>query len=137
KDRSESSSAERRYSSGWPTSRNERRRSLPLSEKTRIEVYLPDVPKRAYQDLLDTLVREFTHTFGGCTILRGIEGRYLSQMGLVMADRINLVFTDVPILPEEDFALLSQYADYLRSTVAEGLEEEAVLIAAIKVYHAV
>lgn len=109
---------------------------MPLSEKTRIEVYLPDVPKRAYQDLLDILVREFTHTFGGCTILRGIEGSYLSQLGLVMADRINLVFTDVPLLPEEDFALLSQYADYLRSTVAEGLEEEAVLIAAIKVYHA-
>jgi hypothetical protein len=47
---------------------------LPLSEKARIEVYLPDLARFAYQDLLDTLEREFTYTFGGCTIVRGLEG---------------------------------------------------------------
>jgi hypothetical protein len=45
---------------------------LPLSEKARIEVYLPDVPRPAYQDLLAALEQEFTYTFGGCTTLRGL-----------------------------------------------------------------
>jgi hypothetical protein len=46
---------------------------LPLSEKARIEVYLPDLPAPAYRELLDVLNREFTYTFGGCSILQGQE----------------------------------------------------------------
>jgi hypothetical protein len=34
------------------TRRGGRRASLPLSERARIEVYLPDVPRATYQDLL-------------------------------------------------------------------------------------
>lgn len=49
---------------------------LPLSEKARIEVYLPDLPARAYRELLDALNREFTYTFGGCSILQGLAGSY-------------------------------------------------------------
>jgi hypothetical protein len=64
---------------------------LPLSEKARIEVYLPDQPQPAYQDLLEAFDREFTHTFGGCTIIRGIDGSYLSQRGSKVRDRINLI----------------------------------------------
>ena len=47
---------------------------MPLSEKARIEVYLPDLPRRAYQDLLASLEREFSYSFGGCTTVRGLEG---------------------------------------------------------------
>jgi hypothetical protein len=40
--------------SGWRrSSGNERSGSLPLSERARVEVCLPDLPKQAYQDLLD------------------------------------------------------------------------------------
>ena len=53
---------------------------MPLSEKARVEVYLPDLPKASYQDLLDALDREFTFAFGGCTILRGLEGSYLAAL---------------------------------------------------------
>ena len=42
---------------------------MPLSEKTRIEVYLPDLPLPAYQKLLEALRREFTHSFGGSTMM--------------------------------------------------------------------
>lgn len=35
---------------------------MPLSEKARIEVYLPDLPTPAYRDLLDALDQEFTYT---------------------------------------------------------------------------
>jgi hypothetical protein len=34
---------------------------LPLSEQARIEVYLPGLPKPSYQELLETLDREFTY----------------------------------------------------------------------------
>ena len=42
---------------------------MPLSEKARIEVYLPDVSRPEYQELLAELEQEFTYTFGGCTTL--------------------------------------------------------------------
>jgi hypothetical protein len=35
---------------------------LPLFEKARIEVYLPDVPRQAYSDLLSALEEEFSYT---------------------------------------------------------------------------
>jgi hypothetical protein len=53
---------------------------LPLFEKARIEVYLPDLPKPAYQDLLDALEQEFTYTFGGATILRAESSPVLSEV---------------------------------------------------------
>ncbi len=67
---------------------------MPLSEKARVEVYLPDLPRAAYQDLLSALAQEFTYTFGGCTIVRGLDGSYLSHPGLQIQDRINLIYTD-------------------------------------------
>ena len=109
---------------------------MPLSEKARIEVYLPDVPRPAYQDLLAALEQEFTYTFGGCTTVRGLEGNYLSHLGLRTRDRINLVYTDAPFAFEENFEIISAYADKLNEAAFAALEEEAVLVAVIKVFHA-
>jgi len=109
---------------------------LPLSEKARIEVYLPDLPKPAYQDLLAALEQEFTYTFGGCTILHALNGSYLSRSGLRVQDRVNLIYTDPPFPFEENFASISRYADELREAAFEALEEEAVLVVAFKVHHA-
>jgi hypothetical protein len=109
---------------------------LPLSEKARIEVYLPDLPRRAYQDLLDVLEQEFSYPFGGCTLLRGLEGNYLSRLGPIMRDRINLLYSDIPFALEENVAQLSRYTDELRQAAFEALEEEAMLVAVFKVYHA-
>ena len=109
---------------------------MPLSEKARVEVYLPDLPRAAYQDLLNELAQEFTYTFGGCTIIRGLDGSYLSQAGLQIQDRINLIYTDTPYAFEEHFEIVSAYADSLKSAVNTALEEEAVLITVAKIYHA-
>jgi hypothetical protein len=98
-------------------------------------VYLPDLPQPAYEDLLDTLDREFTYTFGGCTIVRGLAGSYLSRHGLILKDRINLVITDTPLIFDEDFANISRYTDHVRQAAFEALQEEAVLVAAYPVYH--
>jgi hypothetical protein len=82
------------------------------------------------------LEREFSYTFGGCTTLRGLEGNYLSRIGAVMRDRINVVYTDTPFAFEEHFGRLGRYADELREAASEALEEEAVLIVVSRVYHA-
>lgn len=109
---------------------------MPLSEKARIEIYLPDLPTGAYAHLLEALDREFTYTFGGCTIIRGLHGSYLSRLGLRMRDRINLLYSDTPFAFEENFARISRYVDELRDAAHEALDEEAVLVVVLRVYHA-
>lgn len=109
---------------------------MPLSEKARIEVYLPDLPPPAYQDLLEAFDREFTYTFGGCTSIRRIEGSYLSARGARVRDRINLIYTDTPYSFEDYFETLSRYAEEVRHAAFLALNEEAVLVAVFKVYHA-
>lgn len=109
---------------------------MPLSEKVRIEVYLPDLPRAAYQDLLDALEREFTYTFGGCTIVRGLDGSYLSRAGSQIQDRINLIYTDTPYAFEEYAKIVATYADKLKSAAFIALQEETILVAVLKVYHA-
>lgn len=109
---------------------------MPLSEKARIELYLPDLPKPEYHDLLEALDREFAYTFGGASIVRGIEGSYLSQSGAQIRDRINLIYTDTPFAFRENLPRLSQYADQLREAAFAALQEEAVLVVVIPVYHA-
>ncbi|HSS21150.1 MAG TPA: hypothetical protein VLL54_13835 [Pyrinomonadaceae bacterium] len=109
---------------------------MPLSEKTRVEVYLPDLPRTAYQVSLTTLAQEFTYTFGGCTIVRGLDGSYLSQAGSQIQDRINLIYADTPYEFEKNFKVVSAYADKLKATIDTALSEEAVLVTVAKIYHA-
>ena len=108
---------------------------MPLSEKARVEVYIPDSPRPAYRRLLKGLDREFTHTFGGCTILRGINGSYLSRKGLFVRDRINLIYTDTSFSIRDDLERFSRYAEALRLGVDRALDEEAVLVVTYTVYH--
>jgi hypothetical protein len=109
---------------------------LPLSEKARIEVYVPDLPQETYQNLLGALAQEFTYTFGGATIMRGLDGRYLSRAGLQVEDRFHLIYTDTPFAFDEHVARLSRYADALRDAAFEALAEEAILVVVLKIYHA-
>jgi hypothetical protein len=94
------------------------------------------LPRAAYQNLLNALTREFTYTFGGCTIVHGLDGSYLSQAGLQIQDRINLIYTDTPYAFEENFETVSMYVDRLKAATFAALEEEAVLVAVVEVYHA-
>jgi hypothetical protein len=109
---------------------------LPLSERARIEVYLPDLPRQAYQDLLVALEEEFSYAFGGCTTIQGLEGHYLSQGGTIVRDRVNLVYTDTPFSFQEHYSALSRYADEVREAAYRALDEEAVLIAVLALHHA-
>ena len=110
---------------------------MPLSATGRIEVYLPDLLKPSYQKLQQAFDDEFTYTFGGCTIVRGLDGSYLSNFVEKIPDRINLIYTDTPYSFQENADLLSNYTDEIRKAAFEALDEEAILVVVLQVYHSV
>lgn len=110
---------------------------MPLSAKARVEIYLPDLPNAIYRDVLLTFSREFTSTFGGCTIIEGLKGSYLSHQGQVISDRINLVYTDTPFDFQKNRKSIAGYAEAIRKAADAALEEEAILVAVLQVYHSV
>ena len=116
---------------------SERSGSLPLLERVRVEVYLPDLPSSEYQNLLRSFEEEFTYAFGFSSIVRGLEGSYLSESGERIPDRINLLYSDVPLALSTNFDSLAAYVGELRRAAIEALSEEAVLISVEQVYHAV
>jgi hypothetical protein len=52
-------------------------------------------------------------------------------------DRVNLIYTDAPFTFEEHIESISRYATELQRASFAALEEEAVLVAVLKVYHVV
>ena len=109
---------------------------MPLSEKTRIEVYLPGLPSQAYQDLRTSLEQEFTYTFGGCTTVHGLSGHYLSDLGLTVQDRVSLLYTDASLAFDGNWETWVRYAERLHRAAFQALDEEAILIVIFGVHHA-
>lgn len=110
---------------------------MPLLERARVEVYLPDMPATAaYYNLLEAFDQEFTYAFGGCTIVRGLDGSYLSRAGLKTPDRINLIYTDLPLALSINLESVARYTEELKQAALESLVEETVLVVVTQVYHA-
>ena len=110
---------------------------MPLLERVRVEVYLPDPHVTEYDNLLRSFEYEFTYTFGGCTIVRGLEGSYLSQYGHRITDQINVIYSDVPLALSLDFALVASYVREVKRASMDALTEEDVMIAVTQIYHAI
>ncbi len=110
---------------------------MPLLERARVEVYVPDLPAPHYRNLLLSFEEEFTYAFGGCTIVRGLDGSYLSRAGDKTPDRINLIYTDLPVALSTNFESAARYTDELKRAAFEVLSEETVLVAVGQIYHAV
>jgi hypothetical protein len=55
---------------------------------------------------------------------------------LHIQDRISLVYTDTPYAFEENFEIISLYADKLKAAAFAALEEDAILVVVMKAYHA-
>ena len=110
---------------------------MPLLERVRVEVYLPDPSQQKYDNLLRSLEEEFTYAFGGCTTVRGLRGSYLSNIGELIPDRINLIYSDVPLALSTRFDAVADYAKKVKRAAIEALTEEDVLISVEQVYHAV
>jgi hypothetical protein len=68
-------------------------------------------------------------------LVGGLSGNYLSQLDLSVQDRINLLYTDAPFTFDGGFGGLSRYTDALRETAFEALEEESILVVALRVCH--
>ena len=110
---------------------------MPLLERVRVEVYLPDPHVTEYDNLLRSIEYEFTYAFGGCTIVRGLEGSYLSRFGNRITDRINLVYSDVPLALSLDFALVAGYVREVKRASIDALNEEDVMVAVTQIYLAI
>ena len=109
---------------------------MPLLERARVEVYVPDLPAPHYRDLLLSFEEEFTYAFGGCTIVQGLSGSYLSRAGVKTPDRINLIYADLPVALSTNFESAARYADELEQAAFAVLNEESVLVAVGQIYHA-
>ena len=108
---------------------------MPLSERARIEIYLPTRKKSEYRRLYKAFEREFLHTFGGCTVIRNIEGFYLGSDNRKDTDKIDLVYADTPFDFDKNFKEFSKYTDALRASALEASEEESILIVVHRMYH--
>ena len=69
--------------------------------------------------------------------MRGLEGSYLSDSGDRIPDRINLIYSDVPLALSTNFGSVARYVGELKRAAMEALSEEAVLISVEQVYHSV
>jgi len=108
---------------------------LPLSEKIRIEIFIPDLPDPIYGRILEEFGDELSYAFGGCTVV-STSGKYRSASGLILPDRIDILFTDAPFKWETDRDVIERYAEGLRDIIEQTLkEEEAILISVYPVHH--
>jgi len=96
---------------------------LPLSEKVRIEIFIPDPSDPVYHDLLEELAAEVSYAFGGCTEVLA-SGKYRSFDGFIISDRISILFSDAPLLWERDRLALGQYVQWVRRAAQRALERE-------------
>lgn len=108
---------------------------MPLSEKVRMEIFIPDLLDPIYDRILEEFGDELSYAFGGCTVTSS-SGKYRSASGLILPDKINILFTDTPFEWEKDRAVIEQYAEELRDVIQRALKgEEAILITVHPIYH--
>jgi hypothetical protein len=60
---------------------------------------------------------------------------YRSFDGFIISDKINILFSDAPLLWERDRLALGQYIDWMKHAAERTLEEEVVLISVYPVFH--
>ncbi len=105
-----------------------RSNSLPRLEQVRVELYIPYLPMASYRNLLLSFEKEFTYAFGGCTIIRGLDGNYLSQAGVKTPHRISLIYTYLPLaFGATNFETAARYADELKQAAAEAFNSRSNL----------
>jgi hypothetical protein len=108
---------------------------LPLSEKVRIEIFIPDLPDPVYGRILEELGNELAYAYGGCTLLPA-QGKYRSSAGLILPDKISLLFADTPFAWSRDKLTIELYAQRIRLVVQRALTtEESILVLVYPVYH--
>ena len=108
---------------------------MPLSKRARVEIYVPSGAR--YGRLRTVLERELIYAFGGCTVVSGIKGNYLSADRTRETEPVDLVYADAPFDFDENLVWLSEYTDALKTVVLKTTGEESILIVVQEVYHSV
>ena len=109
---------------------------MPLSEKVRLEIFIPDLPDPIYANLLEELGNELTYAYGGRTRV-ATNGKYRSSGGVILPDKIQLLFSDTSFLWDRDRLIVELYAERIRTVVKRALlREEAIMVVAYPVFHA-
>ncbi len=104
----------------------------------RVEIYVPVLEDRAYEYSLEWLIGELTQLHRGCTVQENVSGYFLSQTEQVIADRINVVYSDFDMDWSEpaERAKVLNYCAMLKQFLKEKLwEEEEILVSAYPVSH--
>jgi hypothetical protein len=116
---------------------------LPVTPKTRVEIYIPDRPwDPSYRKTLDWIADEFTYVgAGGASVIEGIDGRYLSlHTGRTIYDRASIVYSDFPadwFTEDEREKIVGYLEDLKQFSEAVLWQEETILIAAYPLFHIV
>ena len=112
-----------------------------VRSRIRLELYLPERSERLrYQVAREWLIRELTYSQGGTSRVESLSGTYLSREGKVIADQVSLVWCDTILnwnSRRERAELLAYAAQLKRFLEMHLVEEEAILIAVVPVYHLV
>ena len=108
---------------------------MPLSEKVRIEIFIPDLPDPIYGRILEELGNELAYAYGGSTVIRA-EGKYRTSDGSILPDKVNLLFSDTPFEWSRDRLTIELYAQRIRLVVQKALtSEESILVLFYPVCH--
>ena len=94
---------------------------MPLSEKVRVEIFIPETRNSADELLLEQLGNEMSYSFGGCT-MTAANGKYRATSGMIVRDRLHILYTDTPLMWDEDLLLISQYVERLSVAVQLALK---------------
>lgn len=108
---------------------------MPLLKRARIEIYLPERGDTVYARIQRAFEDEFLHTFGGCTVIKGIKGLYFGADREKDDDRVNLIYADTPFDFDEHFNAVGDYTDQLRTAALEASAEESILIVVQRIFH--
>ena len=108
-----------------------------LTPRIRVEVYIPIRYEPAYDYSLTLMIEEFTRARGGCTVNENVGGYYLSRTGELVADRVNVVYSDLAFNWNDlrARAEVFTYCIKLRRFLLENLSEEQILISAYPISH--
>ena len=108
---------------------------MPLLEKVRVEIFIPDVQDPAYDRVLEVLGDELTYSFGGCTVISS-AGKYRTEDGAIIPDKIHILFSDTAFLWARDRLLIESYVARARAVVRRALSrEESILVVVFPVFH--
>ena len=106
-----------------------------LSEKVRIEVFIPDLPDPPIQGSLRNCNRSLVIPSEAARSYRPQEIFYRPAEQF-FPDKITILFTDVILTLARDRLLIGQYTNRLSHTAQEALKsEETILVSVYSVYH--